>query len=215
LNRRRFLQGAVSLPFATTAAVLTASGQAEATPFDRSLVRQLARDAAGKPYQAPDTKLPDNLNNLDYDHYRQIRFQPERALWHSEKLPFEIQFFHRGFFYTPRIDIYEVANGQATKIAYRSTDFSFDSNAPPAPDTDLGYGGFRIHAPINKPDYYDEVCVFLGASYFRAVAKGEIYGLSARGLSINTADQKGEEFPFFKTFWIEKPRWYGWAGSVS
>ena len=205
MNRRRFLQGAVSLPLATTAAGLTASGQAEATPFDRSLVRQLARDAAGKPYQAPDTKLPDNLNNLDYDHYRQIRFQPERALWHSEKLPFEIQFFHRGFFYTPRIDIYEVANGQATKIAYRSTDFSFGSNAPPAPDTDLGYGGFRIHAPINKPDYYDEVCVFLGASYFRAVAKGETYGLSARGLAINTGEAKGEEFPLFKSFWIEKP----------
>jgi glucans biosynthesis protein len=69
----------------------------------------------------------------------------------------------------------------------------------------LGYGGFRIHAPINKPDYYDEVCVFLGASYFRAVAKGETYGLSARGLAINTGEAKGEEFPLFKSFWIEKP----------
>ena len=59
---------------------------------------------------------------------------------------------------------------------------------------------------MNRPDYYDEVCVFLGASYFRAVAKGEIYGLSARGLAINTGEAKGEEFPLFKTFWIEKPR---------
>ena len=40
-------------------------------PFDRSVVRQIARDAASKPYKAPDTKLPDNLKNLDYDHYRQ------------------------------------------------------------------------------------------------------------------------------------------------
>ena len=84
-------------------------------------------------------------------------------------------------------------------------DFSFGSNTPPAPDMDLGFAGFRIHAPINKPDYYDEVCVFLGASYFRAVAKGETYGLSARGLAINTGEAKGEEFPLFKTFWIEKP----------
>jgi glucans biosynthesis protein len=58
---------------------------------------------------------------------------------------------------------------------------------------------------MNRADYYDEVCVFLGASYFRAVAKGEIYGLSARGLAINTGETKGEEFPLFKTFWIEKP----------
>ena len=206
MNRRRFLQAAASLPLAS--AVTGGSirpARAEAAPFDRSLVRQLARDAAAKPYKAPDTKLPDSLKDLDYDHYRQIRFQPERSLWRNEKLPFEVQFFHRGFFYAPRVDIYEVANGQATKIAYRADDFSFGSNQPPNPDVDLGFAGFRIHAPINRPDYYDEVCVFLGASYFRAVAKGEKYGLSARGLAINTGEAKGEEFPLFKTFWIEKP----------
>jgi glucans biosynthesis protein len=206
LNRRHFLQAAASLPLvAPTASGLIAPARADATPFDRSVVRQLARDAASKPYKAPDTKLPDNLKNLDYDHYRQIRFLPERALWRSEKLPFQVQFFHRGLFYEPRVDIYEVVNGQATKIAYRADDFSFGDNPAPPPDSDLGFAGFRIHAPINRPDYYDEVCVFLGASYFRAVAKGETYGLSARGLAINTGESKGEEFPLFKTFWIEKP----------
>jgi len=49
------------------------------------------------------------------------------------------------------------------------------------------------------------VCVFLGASYFRAVAKDEIYGLSARGLAIDTGEAKGEEFPLFRAFWIERP----------
>ena len=96
-------------------------------------------------------------------------------------------------------------NGQATKIAYQPEYFSFGDNPPPKPGVDLGFAGFRLHAPINRPDYYDEVCVFLGASYFRAVAKGELYGLSARGLSINTGEAKGEEFPLFKSFWIEKP----------
>ena len=76
---------------------------------------------------------------------------------------------------------------------------------PPAANSDVGFAGFRLHALINRKDYYDEVGVFLGASYFRAVAKGQVYGLSARGLSIRTADPKGEEFPAFKTFWIEKP----------
>src|SRR6266436_881805 len=206
LNRRRFLQAAAGLPLVSS----TASGQAwparaESFAFDRSIVRQSARDAASKPFKAPDSKLPDSLKNLDYDHYRAIRFFPEHALWRGEKLPFEVQFFHRGFYYAPRVDIYEVANGQATRIAYRSDYFTFGSTPPPSPEVDLGFAGFRIHAPINRPDYYDEVCVFLGASYFRAVAKGEIYGLSARGLAINTGEAKGEEFPSFKTFWIEKP----------
>ena len=52
---------------------------------------------------------------------------------------------------------------------------------------DLGFNGFRVHYPINKPAYKDEVLVFQGASYFRAVGKGQIYGLSARGLAVDTA----------------------------
>jgi glucans biosynthesis protein len=206
LNRRHFLGASVALPLmslATRGLVLPA--QAEAQPFDASTVRQMARDAAAKPFKAPDNKLPDNLKDLDYDHYRAIRFSPEHALWRGEKLPFEVQFFHRGFFYANRIDIFQVAGGQATRIAYQPENFSFGDTPPPKPGEDLGFAGFRLHAPINKPDYYDEVCVFLGASYFRAVAKGELYGLSARGLAINTGEAKGEEFPFFKTFWIEKP----------
>ena len=174
-------------------------------PFDRSHVRQMARELAGKSFKAANNKLPDNLKDLDYDHYRAIRFLPERALWHNEKLPFEVQFFHRGFFYTNSVDIFEVKNGQATKIAYQPELFSFGDLAPPSAGIDLGFAGFRLHAPINRPDYYDEVCVFLGASYFRAVAKGQLYGLSARGLAINTGEAKGEEFPSFKAFWIEKP----------
>src|SRR3954454_11966024 len=157
LNRRNLLQAAVSLPLMSSARQIITAASAEAIPFDRSIVRQLARDAANKPYKAADTKLPDNLKNIDYDQYRQIRFVPEHALWRGEKLPFEVQFFHRGFFYAPRVDIYEVVNNQATRIAYRPDEFSFGSNAPPAADADLGFAGFRIHSPINKPDYFDEV----------------------------------------------------------
>ena len=69
----------------------------------------------------------------DYDHYRQIRFLPERALWSSEKLPFQIQFFHRGFFYANRVDIFEVVGGQANRIAYQPENFSFGNTPPPKP----------------------------------------------------------------------------------
>jgi glucans biosynthesis protein len=205
VNRRHFL-GVSTLPFVNIAAPgLVQPAAAERTAFDRGVVRQMARELATKPFKAPDNKLPDALKNLDYDHYRAIRFLPEHALWRGEKLPFTAQFFHRGFFYLGRVDIYEVAGGKAEKIVYRPELFSFGDTPPPNPDVDLGFAGFRLHAPINKRDYYDEVCVFLGASYFRAVAKGELYGLSARGLSIDAGETKGEEFPSFRTFWIEKP----------
>nr|WP_249792741.1 glucan biosynthesis protein G [Bradyrhizobium sp. BRP22] len=176
-----------------------------AVPFGASTVRELARSLASKSFEAPDEKLPAKLNDLNYDQYRSIRFRPERALWRAEKLPFEAQFFHRGFFYKNKVSLFEVVDGQANEIRYRKEDFSFGNDVPAFTADDLGFAGFRIHAPINKPDYYDEVCVFLGASYFRAVAKGETYGLSARGLSIDTGEAKGEEFPTFKAFWLERP----------
>jgi glucans biosynthesis protein len=182
-----------------------AAGTPSEEPFSPSTVRNLARMLAGKQYEAPDEKLPGGLKDLDYDQYRSIRFLPERALWRGDNLPFEAQFFHRGFFYKNRVTIYEVADGKAIELKYRKTDFSFGAKVPTFEDSDLGFAGFRIHAPMNRADYYDEVCVFLGASYFRAVAKGQSYGLSARGLSIDTGEAKGEEFPLFKAFWLERP----------
>lgn len=188
----------------SAALVGEAQAQEKAAPFEAATVRALARDLASKPYKAPDNKLPDVLKDLSYDRYRMIRFKPDQALWRAEGLPFQLQFFHRGFYYANRVDIYEVKDGLAAPVVYLPGMFTFGDQ--PAPDvTNLGFAGFRIHGPINRPDYFDEIGVFLGASYFRAVAKGEVYGLSARGLSLKTADPKGEEFPNFKTFWIERP----------
>ena len=169
---------------------------ASETQFSPAYVRQIARDIASKPYVPPDTTLRKSFRGLDYDRYRTIRFLPERALWREENLPFEVQFFHREFLYLNKVDIFEIAGNRIAKIAYQPDAFSFGKAVPPPAHIDLGFAGFRIHAPINKPDYYDEVCVFLGASYFRAVAKGEIYGLSARGLAINTGEAKARNFRY-------------------
>ena len=180
--------------------------QAQGSAFDPANVRRMAKDLAEKPHQTPDTSLPDHLKDLDYDKYRKIRFVPEKAIWRGDATPFQLQMFHRGFFFSNRVDIFEVSQGRATPLNYSPSLFTFDDLQPPAENANLGFAGFRIHALINRPDYYDEVGAFLGASYFRAVAKGQSYGLSARGLAINTADPKGEEFPVFKSFWIEKPQ---------
>ena len=88
-----------------------------------------------------------------------------------------------------------MADGRAEPIRYSPDLFTFDKVKPPTGD--IGFAGFRLHYPLNRPDYFDEICAFLGASYFRAVAQGQGYGLSARGLAIKTADPSGEEFPLF------------------
>jgi hypothetical protein len=55
LNRRLFLQAAAALPLASsTAGGLALPAHAESAAFDRSIVRQSARDAASKPFKAPD-----------------------------------------------------------------------------------------------------------------------------------------------------------------
>ncbi|MEN3347744.1 MAG: periplasmic glucans biosynthesis protein [Bradyrhizobium sp.] len=207
MNRRQLLHGSAVLPALMLPSWREAAAGADNldAPFDPSMVRELARNLASKSFEAPDETLPAGLKDLTYDQYRSIRFVHERALWRDAKLPFQAQFFHRGFFYKNKVTIFEVAAGKANAIRYSKDQFTFGENVPAFTETDLGFAGFRIHAPINKPDYQDEVCVFLGASYFRAVAGGETYGLSARGLSIDTGEAKGEEFPFFKAFWLERP----------
>jgi len=175
----------------------------DAVPFDAATVRNLARDLAQRPWQAPDATLPDELKNLDYQAYRSIRFDPGHALWKGQGLRFTAEFFHRGFLYKEAVKLFEVADGRAAPIRYSPDLFTFDKVK--APTGDIGFAGFRLHNPMNRPDYYDEVCAFQGASYFRAVAQRQGYGLSARGLAIKTADQTGEEFPRFTTFWLERP----------
>lgn len=208
MDRRRFIAGSAAVLSTAGVCLRAVAADQPATqsqPFDAQAVRRMAQELAQKPYKRPDTSLPAGFTDLSYDAFRSIRFRPDRALWRDEKLPFQVQFFHRGFIFKDRVDIFEVSGGRARQIDFSPSLFDYSEVKPPPENSNMGFAGFRLHAPINRPDYYDEVGVFLGASYFRAVAKGLTYGLSARGLSIRTADPRGEEFPAFKTFWIEKP----------
>jgi len=149
--------------------------------------------------------LPKTLQGLGYDQYCDIRFRQERAIWSSQGLPFLVELFHRGFLFLEPVVIYPVADAQARRLAYSPDLFSFGpSIAPPSEGTVNDFSGFRLRAPFNNPDDFDEFAVFQGASYFRAVGKGHGYGISARGLALNTAASEGEEFPFLRAFWIER-----------
>src|SRR5207244_10174585 len=105
---------------------------------------------------------------------------------------------------TVRISV--VDKNRVQPLGFSPSQFDYGKNdfASRVPQ-DLGYAGFRIHSPIKTRDYFDEVIVFLGASYFRAVGKDQVFGLSARGVAIDTAESWGEEFPYFKEFWLVSP----------
>jgi periplasmic glucans biosynthesis protein len=204
LLRRVFLGASASLPLLAVADhAVAADPPPAASPFDGSTVRNMARQLALQPYKAPDSTLPAPFKDLDFSAYQGIRFDKSKALWRGQGRKFSAEFFHRGYIYHDRVSIFEVADGKAEPIRYSTDMFTFDK-VPPSTG-DLGFAGFRIHYPLNRADTQDEICAFLGASYFRAIAKGQGYGLSARGLSIKTADSAGEEFPVFRSFWLERP----------
>jgi glucans biosynthesis protein len=164
-----------------------------------------ARKLAKQPYRI-EGRIPDFLLKIGYDDWREIRFEPSKALWANDKIPFTVQFFHPGFYYNRTVAIYTVDSKGVRPVPFSPDLFDYGKNdfKDKVPEN-LGFAGFRIHYPINTPEYQDEVAVFLGASYFRAVAKNMGYGLSARGLAIDTGLSTGEEFPFFRKFWIVKP----------
>ena len=169
-------------------------------------VAERAEAQARRPYQSASRKPPAELAALTYDQYRDIRFRPDHALWRTEHRPFELMFFHLGKFQTEAVSINEVTPRGVRHVRYKSDYFDYGKNKlSPQAWGDLGFAGFRAHYPLNGGEYKDELVVFLGASYFRALGAGQRYGLSARGLAIDTAGGQGEEFPRFTEFWIVQP----------
>lgn len=189
------------------AAVLTSvciTQNAFALTFDD--VAKVALNLSAAPYKKPSEALPKELAELSYDQYRDIRNKPTNFFWHNTGSPFEIGFFHRGLYYDQPVRISEVTEKEIVEIKYDPKLFDFGGNKlDHSKFTGLGFAGFRIHYPINNAKVKDEVVVFLGASYFRALGKDQGYGLSARGLGIDTGMPTGEEFPRFVEFWIERP----------
>jgi glucans biosynthesis protein len=174
--------------------------------FDFSDVTQRAKQLASKPYKDESPNLPGELQNLTYPQYWNIRYKPERYLWRGTRLPFEIAFFHRGSRFAQRVKINVVTADGVREVRFDPADFDYGATKlDPEKLRGLGFAGFRVHYPVNGPKHKDEVLSFLGASYFRALGRGQRYGASARGLALDTALMSGEEFPRFVEFWIEHP----------
>ncbi len=193
-------------PLVTTALiVLTHAAQGEDLSFEK--LRAEARELASKPHQPSPLALDDFWRNLNYDQHRDIRFKMDEGLWAKEELPFSIDFFHPGWTAKEMVEIREVTGDDSRLLSFDRAMFDYGKNtipaAVPAPG---GYAGWRARCHLNTADYMDEFLVFLGASYFRAIPANAPYGLSARGLSINSGiPGVPEEFPVFTGFHLKRP----------
>ena len=157
-----------------------------------------ARDLATAPFQAAPPALPEVLNNLSFDTWRDIRFRRDKAFLAGDGGPFRMEMFHLGHLYPQPVTVNIVREGIATPIPYSTSLFDFGRTKIEQPlPVNLGFAGFRLLSPLNRPDVMDEVVAFLGASYFRFLGRDQRYGISARGLAVGTG-LPVEEFPFYR-----------------
>lgn len=177
-------------------------GHSAAASFGFDDVAREAEALARQAYKPP-PPLPAALANLTYDQFRRIRFREERSPWRDAGLPFDLQFFPLGRDFVQPLRLFELVGGSARPLRIPGTDFIDEDGVLPAGVA--GITGFRVRHPLSGPGARDEVIAFLGASYFRAIGVGQRYGLSARGLAVDTTGGHGEEFPAFTRFWLERP----------
>ncbi|WP_342214285.1 MULTISPECIES: glucan biosynthesis protein G [unclassified Pseudomonas] len=165
-----------------------------------------AKELAGQKFETPRSNLPKEFRDMKFADYQKIRFRNENAEWADAKTPFKLSFYHQGMHFDTPVKINEVTATTVNEIKYDPARFDFgDLQFDPKSTDQLGYAGFRVLFPINKADKQDEIMTMLGASYFRVIGKNQVYGLSARGLALDTALPSGEEFPRFREFWVERP----------
>ena len=170
-------------------------------PFSFEAVRQQAQQLARQPYQAAPLPQAETIDKIDYDAHLEIQHRLEAALWRGGQGPYPVRFFHLGRLFPSPVKIHTVDDGLAREVLYSSRQFHFGNAdfAQGLPD-DLGFAGFRVlHAPGEERDWL----AFLGASYFRSAGELDQYGISARGIAVDTGLPNTEEFPRFTHFWLE------------
>ncbi len=207
-RRREFLELALGGALAAAAprvgfAPASAEPLAQPTPFAADSVLKAAVALASSPYKAPESPLPSVFTGLTFEQYAAIRRVPGTGVWANEKLGFSLEPLHRGFVYTTPVAINVVEGGLSQRLIYDPADYDFGKLKPPPSLGDIGFSGLRILSASDQG--FQDTAIFQGASFYRSRARGQNFGVTARGLAIRTGDDPGEEFPTFREFWVEKP----------
>ncbi|MGE3875371.1 MAG: glucan biosynthesis protein [Parvibaculaceae bacterium] len=184
--------------------------------FSYEALIETARGLAGKPYAAPAAPPRDVLERIDYQAHGQIAFDTGRALFADGPGSYPVTFFPLGKYFQLPVRMHVVSGGASSQvereIIYDPAYFSMPADSPArALPKDCGFAGFRLQ----ESRFGDQAklgwrrndwAAFLGASYFRAIGELQQYGLSARGIAVDTAlADRPEEFPSFTHFYFETP----------
>lgn len=216
MNRRDFVSGALAVPLSAVAARAQEPPKPAAPPappdlyangvaFTREALIDLARDLASRGYQAPKGFLPNGFTDLPQDVFRSIRMKPDRTLWVAENRFLTLELLPGGFIYRSPIRIGLIEEGRVRMLPDVEDWFDFGKAPKPQAGTPFPFSGFTAKAPIERPEELRDVLTFQGATIFRALARGQIFGASARGLALDVGEPNGEEFPLFRSLWIERP----------
>lgn len=183
----------------------TASPLANTTSDFMSRLIEQVRVAARKPYQAPPTVSP-VLTRLDFSRYQALKFKGQVPGW-SNVGPLTPNFYPAGYLFHHPVKIYLLAGNHTVPLEFSAADFNFDAATAKELHGPVPLAGFSVYYPFQQGPNVNEFISFLGASYFRALGRGQDWGLSARGLAVDTAiPHQLEEFPYFKAFWIVPPK---------
>lgn len=206
LSRRALLQTALAgggfflLP-QLARAISPGGAETEALPFSFDLLTDRARSLAQAAYQPAPISDPEVLEEVDYDRHNQIRFREDRALWAGSGARSEARFFFPGRYFKQPVHIHVLQDGMAREVPFALDFFDIPQGNPARNLTHTqGFAGFSVMDAESRRDWM----AFLGASYWRTEGYSGQFGLSARGLAIDTAIPDGpEEFPMFTDFWLE------------
>ena len=175
--------------------------------FSVESVIAIARQLASSRTSLPPERVPAWLKRLDAEQYRGIEFDPRIEVWGRAPVAFRLTPLLAGFNFRTAVNLSVIDGDRVRTVVATPSMFRFPGVPPPMrPDRNLPLSGFRLQAHLTSRRRWDDFLQFQGASYFRAIARGEVFGLSARGLAIDTAEPSGEEFPAFTRFWVERPR---------
>jgi len=191
LTRRHLLAGAAASAAGLACPIRAA---ASASPFSWDMLKAQAARLAARPYIAPPAP-PAGASAISYDVANSIAYRPEATIWPDIATPVRLFPLNR-YSHTP-VAISLVEGGRARPFPFRRDLYS---GAEHLPADVAGFSGFRLMNPGGRGDWL----AFQGASYFRSAGPLHQYGLSARGLAIDTGLGRPEEFPNFTHFWLER-----------
>ncbi len=210
LSRRDVLSSALAASFvgllgSSRQAIASTLKFGPAKAFSFATLTHRAKELAGKAYMAPKKPAPQIVDQIEYEQHGKIKYRADQALFSDDKGVYPVTFFPVGKYFAKTVKMHAVDGDKAAEVLYQPGYFDMpaDSPAQKLPE-DTGFAGFQIRESKSRPDWRtQDWCAFLGASYFRAIGSLNEYGLSARGVTIDTASPTPEEFPDFTEFYLQ------------